>query len=446
MSYHIICDPVHGIMEFDSDIKAIIKALIDDECFQRLRHIKQLSFAEYAYPGAVHSRFNHCIGVAYLAQCVAQALEIRKDDKHAVTVAGLLHDIGHGPFSHAFEEIYGKNQKGKKLKVDHEKWNLKFIDSLSEKHPAQKEILEQAKKIITGQNNDILHQIISSQLDVDRFDYLLRDSHFSGVSYGHFDVHWLISNLKINSNRIVVTPKGVKSVEHYLMARRLMNHNVYFHKKKCAAEYLLDVFFEKLSNNHEQLLLKSPFIEFIQQVNKYKNEDNFEKSVLENCFEKYQTLNEHHIWALISEIALLPGGDNQEIKELIEIAQRFLKRDLPEVYHIKQGKEQYVSDMLDKIDQSQKTWRIACKNPVISIYKSKTEEIFVLDKPYEGEDGSPIIPFSEVANYSTILNAFSDKSENLMYLYFSEDIKNGSTGLVKELINTLTLNGSFLGL
>lgn len=435
-------------MEFDSDIKAIIKALIDDDCFQRLRHIKQLSFAEYAYPGAVHSRFNHCIGVAYLAQCVAQSLknEINKDDRHAVTVAGLIHDIGHGPFSHAFEEIYGKNQKGKKLKVDHEKWNLKFIDALSDKHPTLKDILKRAKNIITGENNDILHQIISSQLDVDRFDYLLRDSHFSGVSYGHFDVHWLISNMSINANKIVVTPKGVKSVEHYLMARRLMNHNVYFHKKKCAAEYLLDVFFEMLSSNLDQLNLNSPFIEFIQLVNKYKDEDNFEGAVLENCFEKYKMLNEHHIWVLISEISLLDDRSNQEIKDLIEIAQRFLKRDLPHVYHIKQGKEQYVSDMLNKIDQSQKTWRIACRNPVISIYKSKTEEIFVLDKPNEGENGNSITPFSEVANYSTILNAFSDKSENLMYIYFTEDKENGSTEPVKKLISTLTSNGAFLGL
>lgn len=446
MSYHIVCDPVHGIIEFDAKIKDIIKPLIDDECFQRLRHIKQLSFAEYAYPGAVHSRFNHSIGVAYLAQCVAESLDLNKDERHAVTVAGLLHDIGHGPFSHAFEEIYGKNQKGKKLKVDHEKWNLKFIDSLIEKHPDRKTILEQAKKVITGENNDVLHQIISSQLDVDRFDYLLRDSHFSGVSYGHFDVHWLISNLKINSNKIVVTPKGVKSVEHYLMARRLMNHNVYFHKKKCAAEYLLDVFFEKLSSNLDQLNLKSQFIEFIELVNKYKDKDNFEDSVLGNCFEKYKTLNEHHIWALISEISLLSGGDNQEIKELIEIAQKFLKRDLPQVYHVKQGKEQYVSDMLNTMDQSQKTWRIACKNPVISIYKSKTEEIFVLDKSNEGENGNTVIPFSEVANYSTILNAFSDKSENLMYLYFTEDIENSSTEPVKNLIDTLTDNGSFVGL
>ena len=124
MAYHIVCDPVHGVMKFDTATKDIIKPIIDTKYFQRLRHIKQLSFAEYAYPGAVHTRFNHCIGAAYLAQCVASALEFNQEDRINAVVTALVHDIGHGPFSHSFEKLYGGDKK-----IKHEVVECKIYSS-----------------------------------------------------------------------------------------------------------------------------------------------------------------------------------------------------------------------------------------------------------------------------------------------------------------------------
>lgn len=446
MSYHIVCDPVHGVMEFDEETKKIIKPLIDHIYFQRLRHIKQLSFAEYAYPGAVHTRFNHCIGVAYLASCVSTILGL-KELKIVSVVAGLLHDIGHGPFSHAFEGIYGESSSGKALNVKHEKWNEKFISTLKEEVNEEiKNILVQIEKIMyssetLSDEEQLVKQIISSQLDVDRFDYLLRDSHFSGVSYGHFDVHWLIANMRRDKNKIVVTSKGVRAVEHYLMARRLMNHNVYYHKKKCGAEYLLLVFFELLSRYVDNVSHKinAPFLGFIKSVNAFKNTDKFENNIIENCFDIYSKLNDHDVWHLIAILSTI-----DDFPELKEISLRFLSRRLPEVFQVNTGKESYVQEQI-KARGFNGNWRFKCYNPCINIYKLKAEEIFVLDKKNaESKPINELMPYSDILNYSNVLGSLSDKSEDLMYLYYIEDAE-GSTIEIDKFIKELKLENNLLG-
>jgi HD superfamily phosphohydrolase len=225
---YIICDPVHGMMKFTKAQHNIISNIIDTPSFQRLRHIKQLSFAEFAFPGAVHTRFNHCIGAAYLSTKVSYALEI--EDPELVMISSLLHDIGHGPLSHAFEHIYDDN-----LKIKHERWTEKFITEIISQNTDSKliEKLEKSIKIInkTSAEYKLEQKIVSSQMDVDRFDYLLRDSHFCGVSYGVFDVDWLISCMEKNAevDNIVISSKGIRCLEHYLMARKLMTQNVCFH-------------------------------------------------------------------------------------------------------------------------------------------------------------------------------------------------------------------------
>lgn len=253
-----MCDPVHGIMELDNAAYNVLKSIIDSALFQRLRHIKQLSFAEYVYPGAVHTRFNHCIGAAYLANLLFLSLEksdadnnkIKPNDRIPLLVASLLHDIGHGPLSHAFENAFSSERT-----ISHEEWNLNFITQLENMGKINKANSNKARKILSNkreESNIILHQIISSQLDVDRFDYLLRDSHFCGVSYGKFDVNWLISCIKIcNDNQLAVTPKGARAVEHYLMARRMMNHNVYYHKTKCAVENMMSLLINSITMNEK---------------------------------------------------------------------------------------------------------------------------------------------------------------------------------------------------
>lgn len=414
MSYHIICDPVHGIMELESEIKEVIKPIIDTVYFQRLRHIKQLSFAEYAYPGAVHTRFNHCIGVAFLSQCVGNSLkldELSKDAKIQAVINGLLHDIGHGPFSHSFEDLYPN-----KKTISHEAWNKYFIKSLIPLlKPKYRKYLRTAIRILDSKEENlkdeedkILKQMISSQLDVDRFDYLLRDSHFAGVSYGHFDVHWLISCMCRVDHKITVQPKGVRAVEHYLMARRLMNLNVYFHKKKCSAEYLLKVLFQLCQNDLLRIKqeLDSPVLEFMSVIKKHIKKEKFESILLEKGFALYSQLTDFSIWDLIYR---LKECDDSNIKA---IASRFLERDLTFCFSVIEGKEAYTeAKILEVRAECQQDWRICYHNPQLSIYKTKAEEIYVNDS----RNGSS---FTNVLNHSHILSSFSNKNDSFAFVYF----------------------------
>ncbi len=436
MSYHIVCDPVHGIMKFDTATKNIIKPLIDTKYFQRLRHIKQLSFAEYAYPGAVHTRFNHCIGAAYLAQCVASTLEFNQQDRINAVVTALVHDIGHGPFSHSFEKLYGGDKK-----IKHELWNSKFIQALIEtqvnedlkRHLVKaKYILETDEPEIKDHTDKLLKQIVSSQLDVDRFDYLLRDSHFSGVSYGHFDVQWLISCMRTNYGKIVVEPKGMRAVEHYLMARRLMNLNVYFHKKSCSAGYLLKILFNLCEKNIDELkkLTSSPFLDFIYMVKANKNNPNFEEVMLENGFDLYSKLTDCSVWSLISQMSEFK---NPEIKE---ISIRFLERDLPITAEVKSGKSNYVRQKISELRKGDSQyWRIHYERPELSFYKTKAEEIFVNEGNNEHSESSDLKPYTNALNYSSVLNLFSDKNESFDFVYLVDnDSTNADLNEMRKLI------------
>lgn len=422
MYYHIVCDPVHGIMKFDTATKDIIKPIIDTKYFQRLRHIKQLSFTEYAYPGAVHTRFNHCIGAAYLAQCVASVLEFNQEDRINAVVTALVHDIGHGPFSHSFETLYGDDKK-----IKHELWNAKFIQAIIDNQDNEdlKKHLEKAKYIldtdeskITDHADKLLKQIVSSQLDVDRFDYLLRDSHFSGVSYGHFDVQWLISCMRKNDGKIVVEPKGMRAVEHYLMARRLMNLNVYFHKKSCSAGYLLRVLFRLCEENINELknLTSSPFLGFIHMVKDNKNNTEFEKIMLKSGFDLYTKLTDYSVWNLISQMSEF---NNPEIKE---ISTRFLERNLPITLEVKAGKSNYVKQEIDELRKSSnQDWRIYYDKPELSFYKTKAEEIFVNESNGEHSGRDELKPYTNALNYSSVLNLFSDKNESFDFVYLVDN-------------------------
>ena len=263
MTRKIICDAVHGIMSFHPDVYSELRQIINTSLFQRLRHIKQLSFAEFAYPGAVHNRFSHSIGAAYLSTLVFQAVfsgdKFNHEKQSILAIAALLHDIGHGPFSHVFESIINEilENKSKEEKIKHEDWARIFLPKINQLIDSSL-IIEAQKILIKTEKEDkqwkLLRSIVSSQLDVDRFDYLLRDSHFCGVKYRVYDLHWLIDCLCRKEEVLCIDEKGINSVEHYIMARRLMNKNVYFHRVKCAAEYLLRVIFQIIHSELNNLV------------------------------------------------------------------------------------------------------------------------------------------------------------------------------------------------
>jgi hypothetical protein len=228
----IFNDPIYGFIHSPNKI---ILDLIENPYFQRLRRIKQLGLTHLVYPGAYHTRFQHAMGAMHL---MTQAIEVLRgkeiviSDKEAtaVTIAILLHDIGHGPFSHALESSIVHN-------INHEDISELFIDRLNDQNGGA---LDLAMKIFKNQyKKKFLHQLVSGQLDIDRLDYLKRDSFFSGVAEGVISADRIIKMLNVKGGQLVVDAKGIYSVEKFLIARRLMYWQVYLHKTVLAAEFLL---------------------------------------------------------------------------------------------------------------------------------------------------------------------------------------------------------------
>jgi uncharacterized protein len=237
-------DPVHNIIPLrdDSAEGQLMIQLIDTPEFQRLRRIKQLGLGLYTYQGAEHSRFTHSLGALHLMTRILEQLrdrfKIAPEDRAAARAAALLHDVGHGPFSHAMEKVLG---------VHHEQLTMLAVTSpetsLYEALKAySSEMPQRIASIIDGTFKPAaLAQLVSSQLDVDRMDYLLRDSLMTGAKYGLYDLEWIINALQIDedADRIYVAARGVHAVEEYLQARYYMFRQVYFHRTLRSAEAVL---------------------------------------------------------------------------------------------------------------------------------------------------------------------------------------------------------------
>lgn len=228
----IFNDPIYGFITIPGEL---IFDLIEHPYFQRLRRIKQLGLTHYVYPGALHTRFHHALGAMHL---MGQAIEVLRlkghqiSDKEAegVTIAILLHDIGHGPFSHALEESIVSD-------VSHEDLSLLYMKRLNEVFNGK---LSLAISIFKDEyHKKVLHQLVSSQLDMDRLDYLKRDSFYTGVSEGVISSDRILKMLNIVNDELVVEAKGIYSIEKFIIARRLMYWQVYLHKTVLSAENIL---------------------------------------------------------------------------------------------------------------------------------------------------------------------------------------------------------------
>ncbi|QIE58347.1 HD domain-containing protein [Rasiella rasia] len=228
----IINDPIYGFITVPSEL---IFELIEHRYFQRLRRISQMGMSYLVYPGAHHTRFHHALGAMFLMQKAVRVLrskttEITSEEEHALYIAILLHDIGHGPFSHAMEHSIVEN-------VSHEHVSLLMMQSLNEQFNGE---LTLAITIFKNEyHRSFLHQLVSGQLDMDRLDYLRRDSFYTGVSEGAVNSERLITMLNVIDDNLVVEEKGIYSVEKFIVARRLMYWQVYLHKTSLVAEQLL---------------------------------------------------------------------------------------------------------------------------------------------------------------------------------------------------------------
>lgn len=298
----ILNDPVYGFINIPS---GILFDIIEHPYFQRLRRIKQLGLTDLVYPGAVHTRFQHTLGAVHLLESAVDVIkskghEITKDEEIAVTLAILLHDIGHGPFSHTLERIiipeYG-----------HEELSLFYMDELNTIFSGA---LDLTIKIFQNKyHKKFLHQLVSSQLDVDRLDYLRRDSFYTGVSEGVIGSDRIIKMLNVVNDQLVVEAKGIYSIEKFLIARWLMYWQVYLHKTVVSAEQLLLMIFKRvkylLSQNEQIYLPESLQYFYINKEKKDIQEILFNFSLIDDtdiftCLKKW-TLEKDRVLKILSE-------------------------------------------------------------------------------------------------------------------------------------------------
>ncbi|MCF8330828.1 MAG: HD domain-containing protein [Bacteroidales bacterium] len=273
----ILNDPVFGFITIPYDL---IYDILEHPWFQRLRRIKQLGLTYLVYPGALHTRFHHAIGAMGLMQETIKVLEdkghpITDEEKLGVYLAILLHDIGHGPFSHALEYSIVNSLK-------HEQVSLLFMEKLNKDFDGQ---LETAIQIFKDEYpKKFLHQLVSGQLDIDRLDYLKRDSFFTGVSEGVIGTERIIKMLNIVDDQLVIEAKGIYSIEKFILARRLMYWQVYLHKTVLSAEKML----VKTLTRAKELSLKgehlfaTPALSFFLKGNYNLNDIISDEHVLQN--------------------------------------------------------------------------------------------------------------------------------------------------------------------
>lgn len=269
----IINDPVYGFITIDDPL---IFKIISHPFYQRLRRIKQMALAYMVYPGAVHTRLHHSLGAYHLmtlalAELCSKGIDITEEEKTSAKIAILLHDIGHGPFSHALEHVLIEN-------MHHEELSLMLMKKLDKEFGGT---LKMAIDIFTHQYpKKFLHQLVSGQLDVDRMDYLTRDSFFTGVSEGVIGYDRIIKMLTVHQGELMVEEKAIYSIEKFLVARRLMYWQVYLHKTVLSAEMMLVRILERVKElwqrGDQSVITNGPLTMFLTGSVSENMEENME--------------------------------------------------------------------------------------------------------------------------------------------------------------------------
>lgn len=428
--FHVIKDPVHGTMQFTSIEDNWVKPFIDSPHFQRLRHIKQLGMGDFIFPGAVHSRFNHCLGCCYVASQIAEKIGLADEERQLVMIACLLHDIGHGPFSHAFEGIFQQ-----KL-ILHEDWTPYFLADYGTKeffmqynrlnpryHLTEEKFHDIADMIMHKPiTKRVLADIVSSQLDADRLDYLLRDNHFCGVRYGEYDLRWMLHCMAIvnseEGERLGITHKGIGVLEHYLMARRLMTRNIYHAQKKLALEHFL---VQLLAHLAKSIATYTPFAaisqtrlgQFLMNANQFnlatENNSHVKKlkhHFLEENYIHYKELCDYDVFALIKQLAELSDSH-----PATQIALRLQHRKMPKIIRLNHVDTNLISHELHEFKQKHhqhfQDWQIQFIQTPHRAYSLEDDPILVVN-----EHGT-MKPINE---FSFMINAISDKLEHVAFL------------------------------
>lgn len=313
----IFNDPIYGLISFPAEI---LYDLIDHPYFQRLRRISQTGMAHYVYPGAHHTRFQHALGALHLMTKAINSLRsksvvISDQEAEAVCIAILLHDIGHGPYSHALEMSI--------IDLNHEEISLLYMEELNKEFNGK---LDLALKIFKGiYNKPYLHELVSSQLDMDRMDYLIRDSYFTGVAEGVIGYDRLIKMLNVVDGHLVIEEKGIYSVEKFLIARRLMYWQVYLHKTALGVEKMLTSVLNRvkyLVQNNIEIQASNPLLNLL----KYKTNLNHKELVTKDLLSTFNKIDD------IDILDMIKRNIDHDDYILSYICQSLIKRQLFKVY------------------------------------------------------------------------------------------------------------------
>ena len=288
----IINDPVYGFIPIKSER---VFDLLEHPFIQRMRHIRQLGLAELVFPGAIHTRFHHALGATHLMREAldilrAKGVEVSDEEMESAQIAILLHDTGHGPFSHALEETLLNN-------VLHESLSFLFMKELNRQFGGA---LDLAIRIFQNTYpRKFLHQLVSSQLDIDRLDYLNRDSFFTGVREGAIGTDRIIAMLNVEKGHLVVEEKGIYNIENFLNARRLMYWQVYLHKTNVSAERMLVNIIKRaqyLASSGEPVPASECLSLFL--TNQFSLDDFAEKK---NILKSFGELDDYDVWGAIKQ-------------------------------------------------------------------------------------------------------------------------------------------------
>ena len=400
----ILNDPIYGFISIPNPF---VYDLIQHPYFQRLRRISQMGLSYLVYPGAHHTRFHHALGCMHIMQKAIEVLRfkgvsISKDEENGLLVAILLHDIGHGPFSHAMEHSIVED-------VNHEAISLLFMNKLNDEFGGK---LSLAIQIFKGDyHRKFMLQLISSQLDMDRMDYLKRDSFYSGVAEGNISSDRLIQMMTVVNDQLVIEEKGIYSVENFLMARRLMYWQVYFHKTSLVAELILT----KVLKRAKELIQKGIVVNCSEPLLYFLNNkidlDSFDNYTLE----KFANLDDFDI------ISALKSWINSDDFILSNLSKMIINRDL---LKIKLNSKKFSKSDLESLQQTfSKENQISIQDSSYFIFKGKiinqaysvqAEPIRILKKDNTVED---VVEASDQLNLKSI-----SKEVTKFYLCFPKQL------------------------
>ncbi|HLV62909.1 HD domain-containing protein [Galbibacter sp.] len=332
----IFNDPIYGFITIPNEL---IFDLIEHPYFQRLRRISQMGLSYLVYPGAHHTRFHHALGCMHLMKNAINVLrfkkiEISKQEEDGLLIAILLHDIGHGPFSHAMEHSIVNG-------ISHEYISLKFMEALNTEFSGA---LSLAIEIFKGDyHRKFMNQLISGQLDMDRLDYLKRDSFYTGVSEGNINAQRIITMLNVVEDKLVVEEKGIYSIEKFLVARRLMYWQVYLHKTSLAAEQLLIRILKRAKELHHSSYKLHANKALLYFLDHQVGIEQFDRSVLE----VFSNLDD------IDILSAMKGWSEEQDFVLSHLCQMLLNRNLLKIKVKKKPikialKETYLENLMTK--------------------------------------------------------------------------------------------------